>query len=151
MQLDDMAVVKKRRKKRVKDPTRPKHLPFVYVIYAWSSRYNRWYLLAFVRQQSDRLNSKRITKLRAKFHLPDHVQLRFRELFVAAANPDHDLGDPTIDYHLRRHADRRRYAPDVEASFTHNPRPRPFPKRRPVEPSHDRSNNGSDKRNHEVN
>lgn len=131
MQLDDMAVVKKRRKKRVQDPTRSKHLPFVYVVWVWSDTVQRWFLLAFYRG-GDRLTVKRIRKFRDKFSLPADVTLRFRELFSAVAAPG-DESDPTLMHALKRHLDRSRYNPDPHASRTETFRPRPFPKRRPIE------------------
>ena len=140
MQLDDIAVVKKRRRKRVKDPTRSAALPFVYVAWVWAPKFQRWFLLGFMRG-SDRLTPKRIRKWRMKYTIPDQFIVRFRELFVAVAAPG-DESDPEMMHALKRHLDRRRYAPDEEALNTKF-RPRIFPKKRPIESSHSRGSNGS--------
>ena len=138
MQLDDLAVVKKRRKKRMEDPTRAKAIPFVYVAWVWAPKFQRWFLLGFMRG-SDRLTPRRIRKWRAKFTIPDVFIVRFRELFTAVAAPG-DESDPEMMYEFKRHLDRARYAPD-EKSLNRTFRPRPFAKRRPIEPSHARPAN----------
>jgi hypothetical protein len=133
VQVDDTAVVKQRRKKRVKDPTLAKGLPFVYVAWVWSPKFQQWFLLGFIRG-SDRLTPKRIRRWRERYTIPPAYVLRFRELFVSVAAPG-DESDPELMYELRRLKAENRAAASF-SSLNTSFRPRPFPKKRPPEVSY---------------
>lgn len=99
MSLDDFAVKKPRRRKRLKEReiagtvARHGRVPPIAVGYIWSVKDERWVLLGF-RRWSGRMRPKNVRALRRKFAVPTPGIFRVMDLFVAQAIGG--AGDPPV-------------------------------------------------------